>query len=287
MGSCVVSLGSTAGRTDFEHSRASGIVAAEPTPTALAEMNHQEKLRRALKDQNDTGLFIPRQVSKRLTPLFARLGLSANHATAIWGLLSLANTVVVYLAIAGHYLLIPLVFAVFFVVQVMDCVDGEIARYTGTANPIGGKLLDGAWHQATHFALLVAYVAGVWYWRDSPWILPIGMALISGEAMYTYIYERRLTAIRVFAKSTEYINPTGADDMYRWDEPWQLFSRRKKLKALRGIIWYKSIYFMIAISYISVDALLAGLVLLAAYKHYSWIKMLVRTVNRPPQPADV
>ena len=97
-------------------------------------------------------------------------GISANQATAVWGLLSLANSYVIYLAIVGKVLLVAVVFALYFVVVVIDCVDGEIARYRNTASPIGGKLLDGVWHKATEFSLLVAYVAGVYHLSASPWL---------------------------------------------------------------------------------------------------------------------
>jgi phosphatidylglycerophosphate synthase len=257
-----------------------GQALGESIPTADA--THEEKLRRLQKKQDAVSVYFARLVSRRLTPLFLKTGMSANQATAVWGLLSLLNSYVIYLAMTGAFWLAPLVFALYFVVVVVDCVDGEIARYRNTASPIGGKLLDGVWHKATEYSLLIAYVAGVHYWRPGPWILPLGLTLLAGEAMYTYVYERRLTVIRVFAKSSEYINPTHANDLYRRDEPWRDFPAAKKLNAFKGLIQYKSVYFMIALSLLPADFLMGGLVLLAVYKHFAWIKLLVRTVNRPP-----
>ena len=95
----------------------------------------------------------------------------------------------------------------------------------------------------------------------------------------------RVGVIRVFAKSSEYINPTSANDLYRKDEAWRDFPRRKQLNAFKGLIQYKSVYFMIALSVVSTQALLGGLLLLAAYKHFAWIKLLARTVMRPPRMA--
>jgi phosphatidylglycerophosphate synthase len=247
---------------------------------------HAETSRLAQKAQDAVSVFFARKVSPYFTPVFLRFGISANQATALWGLISLGNTFVIYLALTGRYVAIPFVFALFFVVVVFDCVDGEIARSRGTASPIGGKLLDGVWHKATEYALLIVYVAGAFYWRNSLLLMPIGLILLAGEAMYTYVYERRLTVIRVFAKSSEYINPTSADDLYRRDERWRDFPRRKKVNAFKGLVQYKSVYFMIGLSYLSADMLFAGVVVLMIYKHYSWIKLLVRTVNRPPQLAS-
>ena len=63
----------------------------------------------------------------------------------------------------------------------------------------------------------------------------------------------------------------------------RLPGRGKKLKAFKGLILYKSVYFMIAISFLSSTLLFWGVVLLAAYKHYAWMKLLLRTVNHPPR----
>jgi phosphatidylglycerophosphate synthase len=237
------------------------------------------------KDRDACSVYFARRASKHLTPFFIRSGLSANQATAVWGLLSLANTGLIYLAMLGHWYLVPVIFANFFLVVVIDCVDGEIARYRGTSSPIGGKLLDGTWHKATEFGLLAAYAGATYARTHSEWILPISLVMLSGEAIYTYVYERRLTVIRVFAKSTEYINPVTDDDFYQKGHSWGQLSKGQRMKALRGLIQYKSVYFMIVLSYLPAIVLLSGLVVLMAFKHYAWARMLMRTVNNPPKLA--
>jgi len=237
------------------------------------------------KDRDACSVYFARRASKHLTPFFIRAGLSANQATAVWGLLSLANTGLIYLAMLGYYALVPAIFGNFFLVVVIDCVDGEIARYRGTSSPIGGKLLDGTWHKATEFGLLAAYASATFVHTHSEWVLPISLVLLSGEAIYTYVYERRLTVIRIFAKSSEYINPTTDDDFYQKGQLWGQLSRRRQLKALKGLIQYKSVYFMIALSYLPAGMLFAGLLILMAFKHYAWARMLMNTVNNPPKLA--
>jgi phosphatidylglycerophosphate synthase len=259
-------------------------VSLETSMTPQAS-SHQTKLEATQKKQDAVSVYFARQVSRYLTPVFLLTPISANQATAVWGLLSLANTWVIYLAMTGSYWLVPVVFLNFFLVVVVDCVDGEIARYRQTASPIGGKLLDGVWHKATEYSLLIVYTAAVFVQTGSDWILPVGLVMLSGEAMYTYVYERRLTVIRVYAKSSEYINPTSPDDLYTKGESWWAFPRQKKIIAFRALIQYKSVYFMIALSWVSPEALQWGLVVLAGYKHFAWLKLLVRTVNRPPRMA--
>ena len=118
-----------------EASTAAAAVSATPPSNA-------ERLAATQKYQDAVSVYFARKVSRHLTPLFLALRISANNATAVWGLLSLFNSYVIYLAITGSYYLVPVIFAIYFLVVVVDCVDGEIARYRGTANPIGGKLLD-------------------------------------------------------------------------------------------------------------------------------------------------
>ena len=65
--------------------------------------------------------------------------------------------------------------------------------------------------------------------------MPMGLALLAGEAMYTYVYERRLTVIRIFAKSTGVHQPeTDANDLYRKDEAWRDFRRGEEAERVQG-----------------------------------------------------
>ena len=238
------------------------------------------------KDKDACSVYLARRLSKHVTPPFIRAGLSANQATAVWGLMSLANTGLIYLAMVGYWPLTPIIFTVFFLVVVVDCVDGEIARYRNTSSPIGGKLLDGTWHKATEFGLLAAYSGATYAHTQSELVLPISLVLLSGEAIYTYVYERRLTVIRIFARSSEYINPATEDDFYSKGAAWRDLTPAQRLRVLKGLIQYKSVYFMIALSYGPPAVLLAGLIVLTAFKHYSWGTLLMRTVLNPPKLAS-
>src|SRR5687768_13529110 len=93
--------------------------------------------------------FWPRRLSPYITALLIRTPITANQTTMLCGAISVANSGLVYLALTGHYLVIPLVPLVYVFTFTLDCVDGEIARYRNTANPVGGKILDGVCHRAT------------------------------------------------------------------------------------------------------------------------------------------
>ena len=45
--------------------------------------------------------------------------------------------------------------------------------------------------QGDRYLLLIAYTAGAHYWTGSLTLMPIGFVLLAGEAMYTFVYERR------------------------------------------------------------------------------------------------
>jgi phosphatidylglycerophosphate synthase len=225
-------------------------------------------------------VYFGRLLSRHVTPLFLATPLSANDVTAVWGAMSVANGYLLYLTLCGRPLLTAAVFAVFYLALVVDCSDGEVARARKTANPIGGKLLDGVWHKATEFSLLAAYAGAAADSGWGKWAFPLGLFLMAGEAMYTYAYERRLLVIRVHAKSTESISGTTDDDKYVTGQLWRDFPTRKKVMAVYGLLQYKSVYFMVALSLVSPDALFAGVVVLAVYKHFDWIRIINQTVQR-------
>jgi phosphatidylglycerophosphate synthase len=231
-------------------------------------------------------LFLGRVASRWLTPRLLGMGVTANLATTTWGTLGVLNSFVIYLVISGHIELLPLVPLFYLGVLVFDCVDGDVARALGTDDPIGGKLLDGIWHKATEYSLLVAYASALDLPQWQGWILPLGLFLVAGEGMYTFAYERRLLVLRVHAKSTERATEMSSDDLFVHGERWSNFSPKRKLNALRGLVQYKSVYFMIVLAYISNTLLFAGLVVLAAYKHYDWARLVVRTIRRPPPRAN-
>jgi phosphatidylglycerophosphate synthase len=234
------------------------------------------------KKEDTIAVFFPRKLSKYITAICLPLGLSANQATALWGLISVANSYLIYQAMLGQLFLIPIVFAVYVFAETIDCADGEIARCRKTANPIGGKLLDGICHKATEFSLLVAYVGAAYIQRPSLEVMLIGLVLFAGEAMHGYSSERRVLVIRLHAKPQNYITQPGPYDLYRTGESWWSFPGPKKLKSLTGLLHYKSVYPMILLGAVSADALVVGLGVLALYKHFSWLRLVTAMVNNPP-----
>lgn len=241
------------------------------------------------KHRDVLAAFWARKVSRRLTALLVKTPITPNQTTVLWGVISAMNSYVIYRVLIGEYYLLPIVPLVYILTYVLDCVDGEIARVNNLANPVGGKLLDGICHRATEYSLLAAYVSAAAYLSGSPWALPIGLLLLSGEAMFTYAYERRMTTLRVDVGFTGLLSQSDSG-MYKRGERWRDLSFGRKIATIRGQVHYKSVYAVVLLSYLSPAALLAGLALLGAYKHVVWIRLIARTLaavaaSKTPAPA--
>jgi phosphatidylglycerophosphate synthase len=235
------------------------------------------RLLEAQKKRDVLSAFWLRKISPYLTAVLLRTPITPNQTTVLWGLLSITNSYLLYRVLLGNYLLLPVVPLIYIFAELLDCVDGEIARARQMSNPIGGKLLDGVCHRATEYSLLAASASAAADLTGSWWALPVGLLLLSGEAMYTYAYERRLTAMRVNIGFTGLV-AKAEDNMYERGERWSDLSVRRKILTIKGQVHYKSIYPIVALSYVSGSALLAGLALYAAYKHFVWMKLVAQTV---------
>ena len=149
------------------------------------------------KQRDVLAAYWPRRISPYITALLVKTRVTPNQTTVLWGAISALNSYVIYRVLIGEYQWLPVIPLVYVLTYILDCVDGEVARARHMENPVGGKLLDGICHRTTEYSLLAAYVCGSATLTNSAWALPIGLLLISGEAMYTYAYERRLTTMRV------------------------------------------------------------------------------------------
>jgi phosphatidylglycerophosphate synthase len=224
------------------------------------------------------------KASPYFTMPLLRLGVSANATTVLWGVLNVGAAVLVYRAIVGDLWLVPFIFVMFAVTEILDTSDGEIARFTGSASPIGGKLLDGICHKLTEFALLIAYVGAAHAVSTSPLVVPAGLALLVGEGMLGYCYERRLLIIRVYLQSREKAGGgrrTGGT--FVPGTPWIDLPVRDKVRTITGLVSYKSVYAAILVAAASSTLYVWALAVLAAYKHASWIRLVASTVRSTPR----
>jgi phosphatidylglycerophosphate synthase len=236
------------------------------------------------KPRDMLAAFWPRKVSPLLTKLLLPTRITPNQATVLWGVVSVVNSWLVYQAMLGDYRLVPAIFAVYVLAFTLDCVDGEIARYRKIANPVGGKLIDGVCHRATEYSLLVAFALGGLARTGWPVVVPIGLLMIAGEAMYTYVYERRLMTLRVHAGYTGRVSKTDAG-LYERGARFRDLTSSQQLGTVTGLLHYKSVYPVIAASYLPAPVFVAGLAALAFYKHLQWLRLFRATMQIVANPS--
>lgn len=117
-----------------------------------------------------------RRVSPYITRPFLRTPISANQITGLMILVGLAGAAVLALpGLVGAALSVVLIE----LYLLLDCVDGEVARWRSTTS-IMGKYLDRVGHYVVEAALLAAYGYHVAQdWR-SPWLtLSVAVALLA------------------------------------------------------------------------------------------------------------
>ena len=116
------------------------------------------RLRRASRsDDGFLSTFLVRPLSRRLTRRAVRRGLSPASITAVSLALGLASAAAYAGGGRGWLLLGSLLLLTSLVV---DCVDGEVARYTRTFSPLGGWL-DVASDRIKEYAVYAGLVTGV------------------------------------------------------------------------------------------------------------------------------
>jgi hypothetical protein len=126
-----------------------------------------EPIRRTSEIEEITNLYVIHPIASFLTPIFARLGISANAVSlagmALGGLAGVAyyNYRDARWALAGFILMIAW--------HVMDGADGQLARLTNSQSELG-KILDGICDYVTFIAVYSALAAtlsrqsGGWIW---------------------------------------------------------------------------------------------------------------------------
>jgi phosphatidylglycerophosphate synthase len=235
-------------------------------------------IRRSQKPRDMLPAFFPRKVSPWLTAWLLRTGATPHQVTVLWGVVSVATSGLVYLALTGRWWLVGLVFLSFVLAFTLDCCDGEIARFRGLSDPVGGKLLDGICHRATEYALLCVYCLAAARLTGHPSVLAVALVLLSGEAMLTFAYERRLSTLRVHLGYQGQIQRSAVTS-YERGQRWRDLTPRQRVATVTGLIHYKSVYAMTALTWISGEALLGGLAVLAVWKHVSWLHLVWRTMK--------
>lgn len=125
---------------------------ATPTLDELRTVCQPDDVVGRVNGEHWAGRLYMRRVSLRVTRVLLRTGISADAVT--WAMI--ASGLLAALALTVPHPLMPLVtFALVQVQLLLDCCDGEIARWRGTCTP-AGIYLDRIGHYSTDAALVIA-----------------------------------------------------------------------------------------------------------------------------------
>jgi hypothetical protein len=162
----------------------------EDHAAGAAGSSWQQRLRGASRgNEGAFSMAVVRPVSRRLTAVGLRHGWTPNVVTVVSLLLGLAACVLVAVDHRATWIVAALLLQASLVV---DCVDGEIARFTRRYSPLGGWL-DAVSDRVKEFAA-VAAVAWVAALRGEPmWVLAtVLLGLLAIRHVEDHSYSRRV-----------------------------------------------------------------------------------------------
>lgn len=242
-----------------------------------------KKIRESQKPTTPLGSYLHRKVSPYFTNILIKAGLNPEPVCLSWGLINVLNSYFIYRALLGEYLFIPIFLAIHIFTEILDVVDGEIARYRNRINPISGKLFDGIGHRMTEYSILIAFIFGVYHRTGSEFCLFIGLFAFFGEAMYTYCNERKLLVVRLYAKEEAHERMSTNIKRYPVNSKWSSFRVSEKIDCIKGLFVFRQVYFMVTLSFCTSIIITIGFVILAIHKNISWLKIIYKLLNNPPE----
>lgn len=151
--------------------------------TSLTEL--REKVQAPVRRYNDVaGLVYGDRVSIHVTRFFVRFNLSPTIATLAFLVFGLAGSVL--LLFGGVYSVLG--FACLFVYYIMDCVDGEVARYHGREKFVFG-FHDFMFHLYVKSAFFICF--GIYAARTAgePWVFFFALAALVSTLMAKFLHD--------------------------------------------------------------------------------------------------
>ncbi len=155
----------------------------------------RQRLRNASRGGDGLYSFaVVRRISRRGTALGLRFGWSPNGVTAVSLIVGLLAAALVVTGATWGWVLAAVLLQL---ALVIDCMDGEIARFSRRFSAFGGWL-DGVGDRVKEYAVFAAAAAvAVRQGETSGWLLAlIAMALVTGRHLEDYTYTDKLAPSR-------------------------------------------------------------------------------------------
>lgn len=222
-----------------------------------------EKAREELQNEWLASVFY-RPVSFWITPFFLRLGLSADAVTALgFGVALTMPLAAVVLGAAGFWVVAALGVAM----QVLDCVDGNIARTTKRFSPVG-SMLDGLFSLqfwALYF-IAVGFLASA---------IPVGWVGRHGSEIGL-----GLAVLHLAQRQMEDAFSDRFDVRVRWEPPVPVVYRHLELRRWAKLIEHVVAFGVLCVAgaYCTIHVFLGALAVYQVGLFALWLPRFVRAV---------
>ncbi|MEW6607152.1 MAG: CDP-alcohol phosphatidyltransferase family protein [bacterium] len=215
-----------------------------------------------------------------ITKLFLYTKISANQVSFLFCIVSLFAALLLMMGIATYdwryFIGVPFFIYLYLI---LDCVDGEVARAKGTANPITGKVVDVLCHEIFDDAVIVAVTLGIYFRIENELALIIGLFLFFGKSISRRLEDIIIRVIRLHAQ-----------DKVR-EEDIVNVSTNHKIKRLihyilpsnfeHGYIPYKGIFLIMICSLFGDLMLLGAFALWAFWFNLKWVYKTCKFFKAP------
>ena len=205
---------------------------------ADAQDDEDIRMKRALRSNDGFySTFVLRKLSARVTMLALKKGWSPNQITL--ASLGISGVAALFFATGNHALLAIGAILVQLSI-IVDCSDGEVARYTGVSSQLGAWL-DAATDRVKEYALYAGLAFGAMRNGDNLW--RIAMALVVLQTV-RHLSDYNFVAIRGIRESALVIVPLTQDVDSGVSSAGSLMDTSASLNSRRAVYWLKRVIYM-------------------------------------------
>ena len=205
---------------------------------ADAQDDEDIRMKRALRSNDGFySTFVLRKLSARVTMLALKKGWSPNQITL--ASLGISAVAALFFATGNHALLAVGAVLVQFSI-IVDCSDGEVARYTGVSSQLGAWL-DAATDRVKEYALYAGLAFGAARNGENLW--RIAMALVVLQTV-RHLSDYNFVAIRGVRESALVVMPLSQNVDNGVSSAGSLMDASASLNSRRAVYWLKRVIYL-------------------------------------------
>lgn len=216
-----------------------------------------------------TGRLFTRPFAIYFTWIFANLGWNAEKVCFLWVLM---GSVSGFFYMFGHYYLALIGLSLYHIAMILDCTDGDIARYTKKCT-LRGPYLDLIGHHLMNPLLL--FGAGIYAYKNPMFGISPLVFLIAGAVAAIFTININLAGLKVFEVFADNNLPVAKERERMKKVPtysWKVFLR-EQLRIAPGSLLYWATILKFLPAFILFEAVLMPLYYLyRAFKEFKYLE---------------